>query len=227
MRPLCVFLCSDKSSYQIISDRTRDEGFHRYFVLKNKSIVVDKKDLNEQDSLINFDFSNVEYTTLARMVVAYSDAQYSDFFVFKDNYQNIDEISINEKYLWDNEIFYFSKDYVVFEGYNFTKEIIEPTYEYYQNINKALAGEIVSDKYFIEAIKELLADVNYIFDKSSEQLPAKYKSLFKSNTKSEITYSIFYESNTSNKNSIIFTKLVLDSFKYKITNDEELNCYFL
>ena len=108
MRPLCVFLCSDKSSYQIISDRTRDEGFHRYFVLKNKSIVVDKKDLNEQDSLIYFDFSNVEYTTLARMVVAYSDAQYSDFFVFKDNYQNIDEISINEKYLWDNEIFYFS-----------------------------------------------------------------------------------------------------------------------
>ena len=227
MRPLCVFLCSDISSYQIISDKTRDEGFHRYFVLKNKNVQIDKKDLNEQDSLIFYDFSNEEYTTIARMVVAYSDAIYSDFFIFKDSYEKLENINIEEKYIYNDDFLYFSKNYIVFEGYNFDKQHSELSYEHYENLHKALSGEIVSDKYFIEAIKELLADANYTFDNSTEKMPIKYKILFNSNTNSKSNFKVFYESNVSEKNSIIFTKLTLDSYRYKVSNEEGLHCYFL
>jgi len=216
-------------SYQIISEKTQDEGFHRYFILKNKSIKVDKDSFNEEDSLIYFDYSDKEYTLISRMVVAYSNAIYSDYFIFTNDYQDINNIEINDKYIWDDNIFYFSKNYVVFEGYDFVRKSSNEinTYDYYENINKAMSGEAVIEIYFFEAIKELLAEAKYTFDSSCDSLPVKYKFLFKSNNNSQVEYKIYYESNVDIKKSIIFTTKQLDSYSYKISCTDGMNCYFL
>ena len=229
MRPLCVFLCSDQLSYQIISEKTKDAGFHRYFILRNKSIVVDKNLLNNEDSLIYFDYTDKQYTLLSRMVVAYSNAIYSDFFIFPKDYYDIEQIAINDRYIWNDNFLYFSKNHVVFEGYDFNKEVSDNdnSYDFYENISKALSGEEVEEKYFIEAIKELLADVKYVFHESCFELEQKYKILFKSNDNSDIEYKIYYESDVDSKKAILFTTKQTDSYSYKITSKNGLICYFI
>ena len=228
MQPLCVFLCSSKESYHIILESTKEEGFHRMFILGSK-FQADPKYKQDTDSVIVYDFENLDYNLISRMIVAYSNQIYSHFFIFKDEYLSIDDCLNKIKNLskYEQEFLYFSKEYVVFQGYDFCmkNEIILNEFDKYENITKALSGEKVEDKYFILAIEELLPqNAKFVFHESAENLPIKYKKLFSSSA-SETVFEIFYNPQNAPDNAMIFSDKSFEYFKYKLSNLDGMNFY--
>lgn len=229
MRPLCVFYCPDQIVYENFAESTAEEGFHRYFIFKDKSITQ-KNNLLPNDSFAVLDYDLHDINFIARMIVAYSDAIYTDYFIVLKEYKNIDEWINkvrNKSFYFDENFIYFSKEKVVIDGYNLTYEKIEVDYDYYEYLSQAMNGIPVPKKYFVEAIKELIPqNAKFIYDKSCSEMGNEYKIIFKSNDSSNNQYEVFYESRTNfKKNSFLFTKEVLDSNFMVLKCDDGMNFY--
>jgi hypothetical protein len=105
---------------------------------------------------------------LCRLTFLYSDPKFEYLIIFHDN-KLIDIETINETislldendYIANNVLFATTRSYVALNGFNFTepsKITAEDPLADIMNINLALEGKPVEEKYFILALNELLPD---------------------------------------------------------------------
>lgn len=233
MSPLCVFLCEDQFNYDLILKNTEDAKYHRFFILSSKNIIRNNFSHKNTDNFMtyNYDLANIE--TIARLITCYSNPLYSHIFIFLNNDINFDNEKLNFSnvdYFQNSKCVGFTRQHVALNGFQFDPVIVElpvDPVQYAFELGKALNEEPVDHKIFLEAMKELLPNCEFINYKELTELDNDIKSIFNIKYKKSSTiYNVLYEPNLDNfSNSIVFSHSKLDSYKFAIKRNDGLCCY--
>jgi hypothetical protein len=147
-----------------LSNILKDIGASVYFISPFQDLQVENA-----NCLYMPNFSiNDELETLCRLTFLYSNPDFEYLIIFYDN-KLIDLETINEtitllsenNYINNNVLFATTRSYVAFNGFNFSEPFIsmpEDPLGDIMNINLALEGKPVEEKYFILALNELLPE---------------------------------------------------------------------
>lgn len=231
MSLLLIFLCQNESDVEKFNKESRNLPYHRMFVMSNK-FLKDFIDSQKNDSFIVLDYSKQNLNQIIRFVSLYSNPQYSELLLFLNQNveikKTIEIIQKHNKVESTNYIFVTRFD-LALNGFNIDNiEKQTDPLTFYEDISSALRGEIVNNKVFIEALREILPESKYIIDENIN-LDNEIRILI--NSKNKNSRSEYYVTDKiisdSVKNTILFTESDMNKYKYVIKRIDGLNCYIL
>lgn len=235
MNPLCVFVCDNQDIFDRVNVSTKEAEYHRFFILSSNKIIRNNLSHKSSDNFMIYDFDLSSIDIIARLVTCYSHPMYSHIYLFKNENVNIENQKLNfrnHEFFQNEDCLGFTRQYVALNGFNFqpvNNKIIYDPIKFASEINKALNEEPVEQIFFIEALKELLPDCEYVGFENLENLEDDIKNILRSKSKKlNSKYNVLYEPNFQNyKDTIVFTKINFDSYKFAIRRVDGFNCYIL
>lgn len=230
MRPLAVFLVDNEDDLLKINEASKDEAYHRFFILSNK-ILKNSIIYKNTDSIIVYDFKLSQIDIIIKMIIACSNSMYDHIIIILKNDFNFDDQIKNfshNNFFQNDEAIGFTRQSFIFDNLNFIMEEkidINP-YERFEMMDKALSGEKVNAYYFKQALIELLPNADYKYQ-DNLKIENDIKNII--HTKIIKSNSQYLVSNKKEdvKNLIIFTSSEIEKHKFVIRRDDGLNCYIL
>jgi hypothetical protein len=230
MRPLAVFLIDNEDKLLKVDELSKDEGYHRFFVLSNKTLT-NLINFKKTDSIITYDFKISQIDIIIKMIVACSNSMYDHIIIFLAQEFDFDNQIKNFSHrntFQNEEAIGFTRQSFIFDNLNFIvdeKVDINP-YERFEMMDTALSGEKVNSYYFKEALKELLPNAEYKYQ-DDLNIDDQLKNIIQSKFIKSNSQFLVSNKNEDLKNLIIFTSSEIDKFKFVIRREDGLNCYIL
>jgi len=229
MAPLVIYLIDSENMLNSILKNSINCSYHILFVLSNKKY---KNIINQNKyQIIVFDFAKYDSNTLIKLIISYTDSLYTHYLIYSkysemvaEDIYKLEDIECKS----ENEAVIFSKNYFIFNNINFNikKQELENPFDHFELMDQALNGYPVNEKYFLEALRELLPECRY--DILNQNLEIEIKNiLLEKNTSNNIVYIVDNKKTDGVKNQIIFTPSEIESYKFIIKRDDGLNCYIL
>lgn len=225
---LFVYFVEGNDTLEAAFQQSKEKKYERMFILNSKSLQHNRKYINS-DKILIFNHNDFDLNCSIKLAFLYSEPIYDKLiFIFNLEFDLQNFKFSNESFYEDDNILIISRNYVIFNDFNFkrnNKIILDPI-EMFENINKALSGEIVDEYVFKEALKELLPIASYSYDSAFDYENFQYKKLINDkNTDSKTKYIISKEKSASVSKNIVFTLADYDNFKYVLRRDDGLKCY--
>ena len=200
----------------------------RMFILNSKQLQHNDK-FTSKDKILIFKHDDFDINCSIKLSFLYSEPKYSKLiFIFNLDLDLENIYTNNENYIQNDDYLLISRNYLIFNEFNFKKpnKIILDPIVMFENIDKALKGEIVDELVFKEALKELLPIAEYSFDSNFDITSFEYKNLFDiKHTESKTKYLISNEKSANVNKNIVFTLADYENYKYVLRRIDGLNCY--
>lgn len=232
MVPLCVFLCDDQYSYDNIFRNTLDAVYHRFFILSSNNIIRNRIAEKNTDNFMIYNYELTKIDIISRLVTCYSNPMYSHIFIMLSQNSDFELQKNNFKesnYFQNENCIGFTRQWVALNGFIFepvqNNSTLDPI-EFAQEMSKALNELPVGNKYFIEALIELLPHCEYDLS-NLNNFDSELISIVKNkNINSSSKYKVFYEPiNFEKTNCVVFSHNEIDSYKFLIKREDGLKCY--
>ncbi len=216
-RLLLAIITSSKTELEYLSNITKDIDALVYYISTEDNIR--SKD-NTVIHLPKFQLESGK-DILSRLMFLYTDPEFEFLMSFYHNKyidsnlinETLDNLAKTNKYINNDKLFATTRNYVALNGFDFKNEFIfskvDPLEELL-NINKAMNGEPVEDKYFVSVLNELLPKF-------------KIKLEFQINDNYLMNYLSSIEYNTS---ETIYVINDLESFNKEKLNKKDIILYF-
>jgi hypothetical protein len=231
MRPICVFLCDNQTSYDEKFKETSDVPYHRFFILSSTTILRNKFEEKSTDNFAVFKYDVANINQIAKLVTCFTNPLYTHILIFYGNEIDFDlqKLNFNNGDFFVNEnCVGYTRAYYVLNNFDVNlpqNQTYDDPLEYAKNIREALSGSPVADKYFMSAIEELLPQATYNF---VDEVPNNLRLLIlRKNRPSSTVYNIYNEFKENTNNAIVFSKQDINSYKYAVRRSDGLNFYIL
>ena len=230
MRPLAVFLINNEDRLLKVDELSKDEGYHRFFILSNK-ILKNTINFESTDSIIVYDYKISQIDIIIKMIIACSNSMYDHIIIFlaqEFNFDNQLNNFLQSDTFQNEEAIGFTRQSFIFDNLNFivNERVDINPYERFEMMDKALSGEKVNSYYFKEALRELLPNAEYKYQ-DGLNIDNELKNIIQFKFIKSKSQFLVSNKNEDVKNMIIFTSSEIDKFKFVVRREDGLNCYIL